>query len=1034
MELFWLPRTARRKGSIWALLLLLGVIARVSSAQTLSVASGDGQITAQNYPTQNPLVVVAKDASGKPMAGAPVNWSLTGTGSLAPGGKTLTDSDGRASMSFVGATIFGDTAFTQSIVTASTGAGSVSMHVTTSGVDTRFNSAYVQPQVISPTLDTVLTGAAGSSGSATVEVQIYAIHNAGAQVVPNVAIRLIPDDPNGPSLGCVEGTGVTDDRGTAKCPVVFSGPPGSGLFSIDVGEFRTFHPFRFTVTPGSGQAASALRITGGNNQSGLPGTQLPVALTARVEDSAGNPVPNVAVIWQPVTPQTVSLSGFAATSDARGNVSATVTLGSAAGAAQVQLRIANTTVQVVFNLIVGQQAPPPGPAQGQPAAIRIISGNDQSGVPGARLPVALTARVEDAAGKPLPNIQVFWQPAGTQLVSLSNVVSTSDASGMVSAVATLGLSPGPVQVQVRTSGGIPTPFGTTPGASVQATFGLTVALAQPASFRIISGNNQAGLPGARLPVALAARIEDGAGNPVPNIAVVWQPVNAQSVSLSDVVATSDANGMVSANAVLGLLTGPAQVQLRTSNGTLQTMFTLTALPPQPAALRITGGNNQAGAPGARLPAPLTARVEDAAGNFIPNIPVVWQPVNGQSVSLSNVVFTSDANGTVSAIATLGATVGPAQVQLRIPNTSVQTVFTLQSAITVTGIGIIGGNNQEAAPGSSFGQPLAVQVSASDRSPAGLPVQFTSSGAPVSLSNGGLAITDSSGRATVAVQAGSISGTAIVTASAAGFSTSFSLTVRSAQPPVTSSLSFFNAASGQPGGISPGEMVAVYGARLAPAMQGCATASAGGPLPLAFSGVKVQFAAENFSVFAPVFSVCNVNGLEYAVVQAPVNVPLGDLTITAFAGDSAVGQSTIAAIPVSPGIFEIAIPDGGKQAMIQRLDGSFVSPENPAKRGERLRAFVTGLGKPVTASGVVINTNQSGIVGDDAKPAAPVRIVLADRDLQLVSGVYATNMIGVYVLTFDVPDDAPTGSGINFAVATLVDGQYEFAKSTKLPIR
>lgn len=1022
-----------------ALFLLLGVIARDASAQTLSVASGEGQITAQNFPTQNPLVVAAKDASGRPLAGVPVNWSLTGTGSLVPGTQTLTGSDGRASISFVGATIFGSTAFTQTTITASTGASSVAMHVTTSGVDSRFNSAYVQPQVISPTLDTVLSGAAGSSGAgATVEVLVSAVHFAGAQVVPNVAVRLIPDDPNGPSLACAEGTGVTDDRGIAKCLVIFSGPSGNGLFSINVGEFRTFSPFRFTVTPGAGQVATALRITGGNNQSGLPGSRLPAALTARVEDAAGNPVSNVAVVWQPLAAQAVSLSGVTSTSDANGLVSATATLGSAVGAAQVQLRIANTTIQAVFSLIVGQQAPPPPvPAQGQAAALRILGGNNQSGAPGARLPVALTARVEDAAGNPLANIPVFWQPAGAQpvglSVALSNVVSTSDAQGMVSAVATLGSSPGPVQVQVRTSGGIATPFGTTPGVPVLANFALTVAASQPVSFRIINGNNQSGLPGARLPAALTARVEDAAGNPVPNIAVVWQPVNAQWVTLSDVVSTSDANGMVSANATLGPSAGAAQVRLRTGNGAIQTMFTVTVLQTQPAALRITGGNNQLGAPGVRLPAPLSARVEDAAGNPVPNIPVVWQPVNGQSVSLSNVVFTSDATGMVSALATLGLSVGAAQVQLRIPNTSVQTLFTLQAAVTITGVGIIGGNNQEAAPGSGFAQPLTVQVSASERPPAGLPVQFTSTGAPVSLSNGGSAITDSNGRATVAVQAGSTSGAAIVTVSVGGFSTSFNLTIRAAQPAVTSSLSFFNAGSGQPGGVSPGEMVAVYAARLAPNLQGCATPPAG-PLPLALSGVRIQFAAGSYTAFAPLFSVCNTNGLEYAVVQTPVNVPLGDVTVTALAGDMPVGQSTIAAIPVSPGIFETAMPDGGRQAMLQRPDGSFVSPENPARRGERLRAFVTGLGKPVTVSGVPIDTNQPGIVGDDAKPAAPVRIVLGARDLQIVSSIYATNTIGVYVLTFDVPGDAPAGSAINFAVATLVDGQYEFAKSTTLPIR
>jgi len=85
-----------------------------------------------------------------------------------------------------------------------------------------------------------------------------------------------------------------------------------------------------------------------NNQSGPPGGPLSTPLTARVEDGAGNPIPNVGVIWQSLTPQAVSLTAMVSTSDADGLVSATAIL-SAAGPAQVQLTIANLPVQAVFS-------------------------------------------------------------------------------------------------------------------------------------------------------------------------------------------------------------------------------------------------------------------------------------------------------------------------------------------------------------------------------------------------------------------------------------------------------------------------------------------------------------------------------------------------------------------------------------------------------------------------------------------------------------------------------------------------------------
>jgi uncharacterized protein (TIGR03437 family) len=127
-------------------------------------------------------------------------------------------------------------------------------------------------------------------------------------------------------------------------------------------------------------------------------------------------------------------------------------------------------------------------------------------------------------------------------------------------------------------------------------------------------------------------------------------------------------------------------------------------------------------------------------------------------------------------------------------------------------------------------------------------------------------------------------------------------------------------------------------------------------------------------------------------------------------------------------------DGAGRAVLQRLDGSYVSLESPARPGERLRAFVTGLGRPVTASGILIKTNQAGIIGDDASPPNPVDLRIAGRDVPVVSATYSTDTIGVYVITFDLPADAPSGPDMDFGVATVVGGQNLFGKLSKLPVQ
>jgi uncharacterized protein (TIGR03437 family) len=112
----------------------------------------------------------------------------------------------------------------------------------------------------------------------------------------------------------------------------------------------------------------------------------------------------------------------------------------------------------------------------------------------------------------------------------------------------------------------------------------------------------------------------------------------------------------------------------------------------------------------------------------------------------------------------------------------------------------------------------------------------------------------------------------------------------------------------------------------------------------------------------------------------------------------------------------------------------VSLESPVQRGERLRAFVTGLGRPVTASGVLINTNQTGTTDDDAAPPNPVTLRIGDRSIQPVSSIYSTESIGVYVLTFDVPEDVQSGADVDFAVATLLGDQSVVGKLSKLPVQ
>ena len=78
-----------------------------------------------------PLVVIAKDASGKPAPGVAVSWKITqGVGSLS-GAVLKTDSNGLASTGFVGTAVpLGESIF-PSTVTATSSLGTVNFIITT---------------------------------------------------------------------------------------------------------------------------------------------------------------------------------------------------------------------------------------------------------------------------------------------------------------------------------------------------------------------------------------------------------------------------------------------------------------------------------------------------------------------------------------------------------------------------------------------------------------------------------------------------------------------------------------------------------------------------------------------------------------------------------------------------------------------------------------------------------------------------------------------------------------------------------------
>jgi uncharacterized protein (TIGR03437 family) len=241
-------------------------------------------------------------------------------------------------------------------------------------------------------------------------------------------------------------------------------------------------------------------------------------------------------------------------------------------------------------------------------------------------------------------------------------------------------------------------------------------------------------------------------------------------------------------------------------------------------------------------------------------------------------------------------------------------------------------------------------------------------------------------------------------------------------------------------VSPAAVLSIYGSGIATGLQGCVAANQiVGPLPIQLSNVTVLFDVPNSSphyfAYGPLYSVCNLGaGQEFVSLQVPADLPLGSTNVTVSVGSSTTTVQNVPVTPFSPGIFETVMSDGVKRAVLLHADGSYVQLDNKARPGETLRAFVTGLGRPVTASGQRLGSNRGGVPGDDASPTQPIVVGVANQGVRTVSAVYAPYFIGVYIVTFEVQANPPIrGDNSPFAVAVLVNDNLQFGNPSKIPI-
>ena len=707
---------------------------------------------------------------------------------------------------------------------------------------------------------------------------------------------------------------------------------------------------------------------------------------------------------------------------------------------------------------------PAASAQATAARVDVVSGNGQMICPLCLGKIFTTfypmvVRVTDASGNPIAGKTVTWTVVSITGNSVPNIDVQTVTNSNGYAVSRL--------FQNATGGSFIQPFlqsvinAAADGAS--ANFTETVALTDPVfSSQLIFTDKLAPLG---TPLSGPAggtgsdpiKIQVGRNTPVPNVSVRIlsdDPNTLPSASCATSPGAdpgsvlTDASGNATCIPVFGPVAGsnsvsvlvggldPAQFDQSISPVPLAAPVAfdqyigiqLQVAAVTPALVTIVSGNNQTINP-SQASAPLIVKVTDASGAVtIANQTVNWT-LTGAGATLTTNSSTTNSSGQAQTTVNFSASaVGQISVKAALgSNSGISTTFTLNTNVQIASLTKVSGDSQSIQANQNFPAPLIVQVNGTNGQPVvGQPVSFSISGGGT-LSATSVA-TDASGRAQVTVKAGATPGALTVTASAGGASQSFSLTIIPPGPALSTG-SFYNAGGGSRlTALSPCSLVTVLASGLAPNVQGLVlnTNSFG---PWATTLVNDTITVNN--VASPIYSVGNIAGAEQLTFQVPCETaPANSVPITVNVG----GGSATVSMPIqaaTPGIFQTVMSDGTPRAVAFRPDGTFVSLQNPARRGETIRVYVTGMGPAVPA----VTTGALPFAGGDAMILGQVIVGVNNSGARLISARVSPNLIGVTEVAFQVPADAPTGNDVVLSVAVNApsDGQTRFSNGSKLPI-
>jgi hypothetical protein len=570
---------------------------RPAGEPVLRLVSGADQTAAVGSALTAPVIVEVAEAQGRPLARREVDvFVLHGRGVLRDS-TLLTDARGRAQIAWTLGERAGEV---QAISIRLRGAPAANDSAT---LEIQARAVAGEPHLMAARSPSILVGPGGKPLSDPLAVLVT---DRFGNPVPGAPVSWSVSDGGGTVSPAVS---VADSQGIARTEWT---PAGSEMdVATATANLAGVEPLAFQARLIASNEAR-VSIAAGDRQSGAGGAPLPDSLAVALGDPSGTPRAGVVVSWF-ADPGSGVASPVISTTDEHGIARTQWTLGEQPGEQRVRAVAAGeaAVLFVGWNGPAAREAAVSADPVGPPAAFRRISGDGQTASAGTALPDSLVMQVVDAAGQPVPGVEVTWQAlrgGGT----VSPARATTNAAGQVKTQWTVGTAAGSEQMARAVLTGV------TPGAfraTVTAAPATRVVVA-PDSVRLDQPGNTA---------VLTALLTDAYGNPASGT-VAWTSLDpaVASVSGAGLVTAVASSGSARIEARLGSLVDTARV-------VVQAQPTSLAFVSNPDTLRSLGDT-------------VTLRVEarDQSGNLVPAGLVVWSVLDVGVVGV-------DSLGRVSAV-------------------------------------------------------------------------------------------------------------------------------------------------------------------------------------------------------------------------------------------------------------------------------------------------------------------------------------------------------------------------------------------------